>query len=156
MSGFVQIIALGRLGGDPELSYTQGGTAVAKFSIATSRKRGEEEVTTWLRWKAYGKQAELIAEHVKKGELLFCEGRPDQWQAEGERGKVTVTDYIVEHFEFCSARRDADGGRPSTQHPSSDRPARGYSPSRPARGPAERDSQQLNRSGGTFDDDIPF
>lgn len=163
MSGFVQTIVLGRLGGDPELSYTQGGTPVAKFSVATSRKRkdSDEEVTTWLRWKAFGKQAEVLAQHAKKGELLFVEGRPDTYPVESARGaQVTVTEFIVEHFEFAGggrARGDA-GERPSTRYQDGNAPRRASSPRTrgAARGPAERDSQQLDRNGGAFDDDIPF
>jgi single-strand DNA-binding protein len=118
MSGFNQVILLGRLGSAPELRYTQGGTPVVSASLATSRRqkvRGTEdweEVTSWHRIKAFGKQAEVIAEHCAKGDLLFVEGRLDYWEAESARGaKLAIAEIVVEHFEFANGRRQSGAER---------------------------------------------
>ncbi len=156
MSGFNQVILLGRLGNDPETKYTQGGTAVVSLSLATSRRQkdrdGEwQELTSWHRVKAFGKQAEVIAEHCHKGDLLFVEGRLDYWEAEGKRGKLMVGEVILEHFEFAGGRRVGGGQLGSSRGGSA---PRGSSAPRGAqRGPAPRQAPPMD---DFPDDDIPF
>lgn len=161
MSGFNQVILLGRLGNDPELKYTQGGTAVVGLSMATSRRQkdrdGEwQEVTSWHRIKAFGKQAEVIGEHCKKGDLLFVEGRLDYWEAEGNRGgKLQVAEVILEHFEFAGGSRGGSEGRSGSSSGYGRAPARGAT-----RGPTTRAGGAAAPAGGDgepfIDDDIPF
>lgn len=160
MSGFNQVILLGRLGNDPELKWTQGGTAVVGLSMATSRRQkdrdGEwQELTSWHRIKAFGKQAEVIGEHCKKGDLLFVEGRLDYWEAEGKRGKLMVAEIILEHFEFAgSPRGSSEGGSSQRSGTTSRAPARGAT-----RGPSNRGGAQAPAQAPAddfVDDDIPF
>lgn len=112
MAGFNQVILLGRLGNDPILRSTQAGTSVVALSLATSRrvKDGDDwkEVTAWHRCKAFGRQAEVIAQYCRKGDLLFVEGRLDYWEADGKRGKLQIAEVIVEHFEFGGGPRRED------------------------------------------------
>jgi len=75
-----QILVVGRLGRDPEMRYTQGGTPVTSFSIATSRKynKGDGQLveeTIWIRVSVFGKQAESSAQYLKKGSAVLVEGR---------------------------------------------------------------------------------
>ena len=75
-----KIIMIGNLGRDPELSYTPQGTAVCKFSVATNERRrdkaGEQQdITTWFRVSAWGKQAENISRYLTKGRKVYVEGR---------------------------------------------------------------------------------
>ena len=75
-----KVILVGHLGGDPESRFTPGGTAVATFSVATneSRKNSEgswEDHTEWNRCVLFGKQAEFAGEYVKKGQMVYVEGR---------------------------------------------------------------------------------
>lgn len=161
MSGFNQVILLGRLGNDPESKFTQGGTAVVSLSMATSRRQkdrdGEyQEVTAWHRVKAFGKQAEVIAEHCRKGDLLFVEGRLDYWESKSERGgKLMVAEIILEHFEFAGGSRGGSDGNRSDRGGSSSRaPARGAT-----RGPSNRGGSQAPAqppADDFVDDDIPF
>ena len=77
---FNTIIIVGNLGRDPELSYTPQGTAVCKFSVATNERRrdkaGEQQdITTWFRVTAWGKQAENISKYLSKGRKVYLEGR---------------------------------------------------------------------------------
>lgn len=153
MSGFCQVILVGRLGNAPELKYTQGGTAALAMSIATSRSvksrvSGEyEDVVSWHRVKAFGRQAEVIAQHCNKGDQLFIEGRLDYWEAEGKRGKLMVSEVVLEHFEFAGRAGGGDrqqdrGGRP----PQRNTQQRG----RPAQ------HQDAPPHDDFVDDDIPF
>jgi single-strand DNA-binding protein len=77
---FNKITIVGYLGRDPELRYTQQGTAVCNFTVATTEKRkngrGEmEEHTIWFRVAAWGRQAEVANEYLAKGRQVYVEGR---------------------------------------------------------------------------------
>jgi len=72
---------IGRLGQEPEAKYTPNGTAVSNFSIATSEKwkdkaSGEwNEKTEWHRIVSWNKQAEFCNQYLKKGSLVYIEGK---------------------------------------------------------------------------------
>jgi len=85
-------ILVGRLGRDPETKFTGGGTAVANLSIATDEtfkdKNGEKQKRTeWHRIVVWGKQAEIAGQYLKKGALIFVEGRIQsrEWEKDGEK-----------------------------------------------------------------------
>src|ERR1700709_2172272 len=75
-----RVMLIGRLGRDPELRNVPDGTLVANFSIATDRHWGDEvgekhNDTEWHNIVAWGKLAEIVAEFMKKGRLVYVEGR---------------------------------------------------------------------------------
>jgi single-strand DNA-binding protein len=75
-----RIEATGRLGSDPSIKFTTGGKAVAEFSIACdeNKKNGdswEKVSTTWLRVTVWEKDAETVAEHLTKGDLVTVIGQ---------------------------------------------------------------------------------
>jgi len=76
-----RVFLIGRLGSNPELRYTPGGTPVASFRIATDRRwkdknSGElKSETEWHNIVIMGKQAEIAGTYLKKGSLVFIEGR---------------------------------------------------------------------------------
>jgi len=74
------IIIVGNVGKDAEMRYTPAGAAVASFSVATNRQytasSGEKvKETVWFRVSAWGKQAEICNQYVKKGMMVLVEGR---------------------------------------------------------------------------------
>ena len=80
MAGVNKVILVGNLGADPEMRYTAGGTAVCKFSMATSRKftgkdGQKQEKTEWHRIVAWGKLAEICGQYLAKGKQVYIEGR---------------------------------------------------------------------------------
>ena len=79
---------LGRVGADPEMRYSQSGTAVAPLRLATDRRRqnGDTEAD-WHSVVCWGKQAEAVAEYVKKGNRLFVAGSLAQNTFETEDGQ---------------------------------------------------------------------
>lgn len=90
MAGVNRVILVGHLGADPELRYTAGGTAVAKFRLATTevftdRNGQKQERTEWHRITAWGKLAEICGQYLAKGKLVYIEGRirSDTWEQEG-------------------------------------------------------------------------
>ena len=79
MASINKVILIGNLGRDPEVKYTQSGTAVANLSLATNEvwtdKAGQkQERTEWHRVVVWGKQAQIVAEHLSKGKQVFVEG----------------------------------------------------------------------------------
>jgi single-strand DNA-binding protein len=116
MAGVNKAIILGRLGQDPEISYTQSGLAVCKFSIATSRKqKNGQEVTQWHRCTAFDKAGELIAKYVSKGNMLYIEGEINYSQYEKDGVTKYSTDIIVREFNFIGSGDGGQGGSQNTQ-----------------------------------------
>jgi single-strand DNA-binding protein len=109
-----KVILFGRLGADPDTAATQGGTPVAKLSMATNRrvKRNEEWVdeTDWHRLVAFGRTAETMGRHLRKGSQLLVEGRLQTRSWEDNEGvKRWMTEVIVDRFEFAGSK--GDGGQ---------------------------------------------
>lgn len=69
------ITVIGNVGKDPELRFTQGGKAVAKFTVATTRGKDEKKETTWHNVVVFDEQAENVCEQVKKGSRVLVQGR---------------------------------------------------------------------------------
>ncbi|MBI9091114.1 MAG: single-stranded DNA-binding protein [Desulfobacterium sp.] len=104
MAGVNKAIILGRLGRDPEMTYTPSGMAVCKFSLATSRKAKDgQEVTQWHRCTAFNKTGELISQYVNKGNQLYVEGEITYSQYEKDGVTRYSTDIIVREFNFINS-----------------------------------------------------
>lgn len=136
-------ILIGHLGRDPEMRYTQEGTAIANVSIATTEtwknKAGEkQEATEWHRVVFFGKLAEIAGEYLKKGSLVYVEGqlRTRKWQ-----NKDGVDQYTT---EINAREMKMLGGKP-------DKPADSTT--------YAQASQSAAKPGGSIadmEDDIPF
>ena len=105
-----KVILVGRLGRDPETRYTGGGQAVANFSVATDEsyrdKNGERQKRTeWHKIVVWGKQAEIAQQYLKKGSLVFIEGRIQsrEWQ-DKEGQKRTSFEIIANNFRMLGGR----------------------------------------------------
>jgi single-strand DNA-binding protein len=115
MASFNKVILMGNLTRDVELRHTQSGQALAKFGMAMNRKytvNGEsKEETCFVDLTAWGKQAELLNQYVRKGSQLFVEGRLQYstWESQ-EGGKRSKLEVVVENFQFVGAGRGAGGG----------------------------------------------
>lgn len=115
MANFNKVILLGNLTRDIELRHTQSGQALAKFGMAINRKwsqNGEQkESTCFVDLTAWGRQAEVLAQYVKKGSQLFVEGRLEYstWESQ-EGGKRSKLEVVVENFQFVGAGGSRSGG----------------------------------------------
>ena len=90
-------IILGYLGKDPEIRYMPNGEAVANFSIATSetwkdKSGAKQEKTEWHNIVAYKKLAEIVGQYVKKGSLIYIEGKitTEKWQDKEGHDRYTT------------------------------------------------------------------
>ena len=91
MAALNRVQLIGRLGKDPESKFTPTGKKVAHFSVAISNrwksKEGEtKEYTEWVNVEAWGRLGEVCQEYLKKGSLIFLEGRlkTDKYEDKGE------------------------------------------------------------------------
>lgn len=77
------------LGRDPELRYTNTGTAVTNFSLPADVGYGEKKDTEWIRVTVFGRQAEVCHEHLRKGSLVSVAGQLEKTYVNDE-GKATI------------------------------------------------------------------
>lgn len=96
---------LGRLGKDPETKNFDNGSSVTSFNIATDEsykdKDGNKvEKTEWHNVSFFGKQGEVLAKYVKKGQLLLIDGKLQTRSYEKDNEKRYVTEVIGQGFEF--------------------------------------------------------
>ena len=71
---YQKLIIIGNLGRDPEMRYTPDGKPNTTFSVATSRKAGDKDETTWFRVSVWGNQAEPCNQYLRKGSKVLVEG----------------------------------------------------------------------------------
>jgi single-strand DNA-binding protein len=96
MPALNRVQLIGRLGKDPESKFTPTGKKVAHFSVAISNrwksKEGDaKEYTEWVNVEAWGRLGEVCQEYLKKGSLVFLEGRlkTDKFEDKGENRYFT-------------------------------------------------------------------
>src|SRR5215470_10170187 len=99
---FVQLQAVGRVEGDPQLVVTPVGTPFTEFALAITTKRCLEAITIRLTCWAWGEQAETIKQSVTEGTMLFVQGPFTVHQDTIEDGKPGVNlEMTVETFSFA-------------------------------------------------------
>ena len=111
-----KVILVGNLGADPDMKYTQSGTAVATLSVATSRswkdKEGQkQEETEWHRVVVWAQSAEFCGNYLKKGSKVYVEGRLQtrKWQDQNGNDKYT-TEIVAATVQNLSSRGSEGGG----------------------------------------------
>jgi single-strand DNA-binding protein len=112
MASLNKIQLIGRVGRDPETRYTSTQTAVASFSLATSERVKDEERTEWHQVSVFGKTAELVDRYVKKGALVYLEGRLQSREYTDKEGiKRKVWEVIADKVTFLDTRKAEDQSR---------------------------------------------
>lgn len=98
---------VGRLTRDPELKYSQQGTAVATFAVATDVWTGKQE-TCFIECVMFGKRAEALSKNLKKGDPLHCAGRLvlEKWEKDGEKRQAHKC--RVDDFTFLPRGAEKD------------------------------------------------
>jgi|TARA_B100000470_G_scaffold201394_1_gene173619 single-strand DNA-binding protein len=110
-----KVVLVGHLGGDPETRYTPSGAAVANFNMATNESwrdaNGElQDKTEWHRCVMFGKSAELAGELLKKGQLVYLEGKLQTRNWEDKDGvKRYTTEVVCDMFTMLGRRMDNTG-----------------------------------------------
>lgn len=114
MAGSVnKVIIVGRLGVDPELTYTSSGMAMARLRVATSevwidKNTGQrQERTEWHRVVAWGKLAAQAKEYLSKGRLIYVEGRLQTRTYTKDGENRYITEVIANTIKFLDSAKDA-------------------------------------------------
>lgn len=117
MASYNKVILVGNLTRDPELRYTPKGVAIAKLGLAVNRvwrtETGEtREEVTFVDVDAFSKQAETIAQYLKKGSPIFIEGRLrlDTWDDKQTGQKRSKLGVVLEGFQFLGGGNRTEGG----------------------------------------------
>lgn len=142
MAGVNKVILIGNLGKDPEVRYLEGGTAVAKFTLATSenykdKTTGEKKtLVEWHNIVVWRGLAEVAEKYLKKGSQIYIEGklRSRQWQDKDGVNRYT-TEIVADTLQMIGKRDDNTG---NTQNSSS-----------------STSSTEIEQN-SNFEDDLPF
>lgn len=151
-----KVILVGNLGKDPEVKYTPGGMAVAKFSLATSFRSKDKtsgewvDHTDWHNIVVWDKLAGIAGEYLKKGGKVYIEGRlkTDSWEDPQTKQKKYMTSVVATDLVLLGGRDSGSGGGDSS--------SRG---SRSSSSHNEMDQSMPEAEHGAApisDDDIPF
>lgn len=132
---------VGRLTKDPELRYTQSGTAVLSFTLASERsfknQNGERDCD-FIQCQAWKKTAEVIANYMTKGSMLGVTGSIQTRNYENNQGqRVYVTEVVVREVQFLDNKKDGQQSQ-------------GQAPQQSNYSPSGADPVNIT------DDDLPF
>ena len=134
-----RVILLGRLGRDPEMRYTGSGVPVVNFSLATNERwndqnEGRQERTEWHKIVAWSKLAEICNQYLKKGHLVYIEGRLQtrEWD-DREGNKRRTTEVVASTMRMLNPGTDSSAPKEKTV-----------------------DAKSSEMDLGVTDDDIPF
>ncbi len=109
-------ILIGNLGADPEVRYTQSGTAVANFTVATSERwkdqsGQQQEQTEWHRIVAFKRLGEICGEYLSKGSKVYIEGRIQTRSWEDKDGnKKYTTESVAREMKMLDSKPGSGGG----------------------------------------------
>ncbi|MBN3785690.1 single-stranded DNA-binding protein [Burkholderia sp. Ac-20353] len=166
MASVNKVILVGNLGADPEVRYLPSGDAVANVRLATTDRYKDKasgdfkEATEWHRVSFFGRLAEIVSEHLKKGSSIYVEGRirTRKWQGQDGQDRYS-TEIVADQMQMLGGRggnAQGDGVEQESRHvpATSGRAAvpRPAAQQQPSRAPVS------SGGGGGFaeDDDIPF
>ncbi|MFY4776200.1 single-stranded DNA-binding protein [Metabacillus sp. RGM 3146] len=146
-----RVVLVGRLTKDPELRYTPSGAAVATFTLAVNRtftnQSGEREAD-FLNIVVWRRQAENVANFLKKGSLTGVEGRLQSRSYEDQTGKrVYVTEVVADSVQFLEPKGSSGGNNNSNQY--------GSGSGGQGQNPYGSEQQRGNQGRTSFNDD-PF
>jgi single-strand DNA-binding protein len=153
--GINKVILIGTCGQDPEVRYTGNGGAVANVSLATSESwkdssGAKQEKTEWHKVVFFGKIAEIVGEYVRKGSMIYIEGKLQTREWEKDGIKRYTTEVVVDQrgtLQLLGGKQGEQGASRPSQTPRNSN----NQDSRPA-----QPAQDNNPSYDSFDDDIPF
>lgn len=158
MASVNKVILIGNLGSDPEVRYLESGSAVAKFSIATTEaytnKSGERvENTEWHRIELWEGLAKVAEKYLKKGNSVYIEGRlrTDNWTDKEGVQKSGVT--IRANSMTLLGGPNNSGGENNNQ--GTPNYAQSSAP-RQNQAPRSSDPIPPSMAAGNDDDDLPF
>ncbi len=143
-----KVILVGNVGKDPEVRYSQSGTPVANFSLATNERfkdRGGEwqDRTEWHNIVAWQRLAEIVGEYVAKGSKVYVEGKlqTTSWEDRQSGARKYRTEIVARELLLLGPRGNGGGDHQDPTHDENNE---------------DQPSHAGSGSGEIVDDDIPF
>jgi len=121
--GLNKVMLIGRLGRNPDLRYTQKGTAVTNFNMATNeewndKRTGEKkEKTEWHRIVAFGKLGEICSNYLSKGRHVYIEGKMQTRSWENEENKHYITEIVASDMQMLDPRDSSNSKNRISKNP---------------------------------------
>ena len=120
-----KVVIVGHIGADPETRFTPSGTAVANLNLATneSRKTSEGEYQDHTEWHScvlFGKRAEFAGEYLKKGQLVYLEGRLQTRSWEDDSGTKKYRTEVIGNEITMLGKKVGTGGSSQERNDTSD------------------------------------
>jgi len=141
-----KVMLIGNLGKDPQVNFTQGGMAIAKFSLATNErfkdKGGEwRDRTEWHNIVAFQRLAEIVGEYIKKGSKIYVEGRlqTSSWEDKQSGEKKYRTEIVAQELVMLNNGASSESQKASNRN--SDR---------------DHETEEVDQGATITDEDIPF
>lgn len=112
MSSVNKSIIVGRLGKDPEITFMQSGVKIAKLSVATSFKYNDkqgnkQETTEWHKVAFFDKLADICSQYLKKGSLIYLEGRIETKKYTDNNGAEKYSTQIIgQTLQMLGSKQD--------------------------------------------------
>jgi single-strand DNA-binding protein len=167
-----KVTLIGRLGADPEVKYMPSGGAVTNIGLATTRRWKDRQTgerrdeTEWHRVTFFNRVAEVAGEYLRKGSLVYIEGRirTRKWQDQNGQDRYT-TEIIAEQMQMLDTKSGGTsnfGDNQSSANASHQQPQPQPAPTTPAMNsaPVNQQSAETPQPAAAtyedFDDDIPF
>ena len=161
MASINKAIIVGNLGRDPETRYTaDGGTAITSLSVATTRRYRNADgqtvsETEWHRIVLFSRLAEIAKDYLRKGSLVYVEGRIRTRRYQAKDGTDRYTTEIVGETLQLLDRRQSDQQGMDDGFESAPRPAARPAPA-PAPQPAAATSAATSAPIDQLEEDVPF
>jgi single-strand DNA-binding protein len=152
-----KVILIGRVGADPEVRYMPNGNAVANIRLATNdgykdKNTGQfVESTEWHRVVCFNKLGEIVSQYVKKGRLVYIEGRirTNKWQDKSGQDRFT-TEILANEMQLLGGNGDTAAPANFSQNQAA------TTATNKADAPAKATAEPLAEFDQFDDDDIPF
>ena len=155
MANLNKVMLIGRLGQDPEIRYTQSGSAVANVTIATNdywtdKQDEKQERTEWHSLVLWERIADLAQSYLKKGSQVYVEGRLQTRDWEDQQGqKHYKTEVVVTTMQFLDSKNPESGSSTEYSATSSAPPVTSVSVD-------SANSNEAPQGDDYIKDDIPF
>jgi single-strand DNA-binding protein len=122
-----RVILVGRLGQDPQNSEISPGRFASNFTLATNeswkdKSGAKQDVTDWHKIAAYGKLAEICGQYLKKGSLVYVEGKLKTRDYEKDGVKRYITEIVIHEMQMLGSKGESSGESSDIPKDSSDLP----------------------------------
>jgi single-strand DNA-binding protein len=138
MPNFAHAQIIGHIGTAPVTKKVGQDINVVNFSVATSKKRAQEETTTWWNCSVFGKRGDVIMKFFQKGDAILVVGEPSLRKYTSAKGEGTSLELVVSDFSFVGGKSGTNSSFPLADSSSN------------------KSAAQRKVEPEVFDEDIPF